>query len=81
MERVRSLARMARRSTSSRFSPAAAAAPATLNTVRSPAIPRRLCLSAGFALKISSVTTTVRQSMPSARTASCAELKCITSPA
>ena len=65
-DRVRSLARRATRSTSSREQPSSAAAQATLKTVRSPAMPRRFCTSSGVALQMSSVTSTVRQSMPSA---------------
>ena len=54
---------------------------ATLKTVRSPAMPRRLCFSATGALDTSSVTVTVSHGMPSARSCSCAASKLSTSPA
>ncbi len=44
-------------------------------------MPRRLCFSAGEALKMSSVTATVSHAMPSARRRSCAASKFSTSPA
>ena len=80
-ERVRSLARTARAWTWARDRPSSVAAPATLNTVRSPAMPRRLCFSAREALETSSVTAMLTHSMPSARRRSWAWVKCRTSPA
>ncbi len=80
-ERVRSLARSAISSTESKVWPASAAAAATLKTVRSPAMPRRLCRSANGAEEMSSVTAMLRQSMPSARSLSWAWVKWRTSPA
>ena len=79
--RVRPLALRASRSTSSRGRPASAAAPATLYTARPPAMPRRnSCWSMG-ALAMSSVTVTMRTSIPWRRSRSAPSVKCSTSPA
>ena len=79
--RVRALALRASLSTSSRPSPASAADPATLKTVRSPAMPRRSAIRSTGALAMSSVTTTVRASVPSDRRRCSACPNCIRSPA
>ena len=55
--RVASLVFVAIRSTSSMPAPSSAAALAQRNTVKSPAMPRRLVMSSGAALAMSSVTT------------------------
>ena len=77
--RVASFAARPTRSTSSMSAPAAAAAPSALKTTKSPAMPRRSSRSGDDAT--SSVTSTMRVSMPSWRSRSAAMPKFITSPA
>ena len=79
--RVRPLALRASRSTSSRGSPASAAAPATLYTTKPPAMPRRSSGWSMGALAMSSVTVTMRTSIPWRRSLSAPSVKCNTSPA
>ena len=79
--RVASLQRRAASTTASRSAPSSAAAQAALNTVKSPAMPRRLVISSAEALAMSSVTATYRVSTPSAVSRSAASPKLSTSPA
>ena len=79
--RVAALARANTRLTSSNPSPASAAALVILKTGKSPAIPRRFSGSAASPEAMSSVTTKVSASIPSARSRSMACPKCSTSPA
>jgi hypothetical protein len=79
--RVTSLAALPMRSTSSMDRPWSAAALMTLKTGTSPAMPRRFSFSSTEAEATSSVTSTVRQSIPSARSRSWAASKFRTSPA
>lgn len=67
--------------TSSRLFPSSHAAPVTLYTVTQPQMPRRLWISSTDAEAMSSVTTAIRASMPSAFSISVASPKCRTSPA
>ena len=55
MVRVRSLAFFVILTSSSNETPAAAAAPAALNTMKVPTLPRRFSFSSGFAAATSSV--------------------------
>ena len=80
-DRVRSFARAATATTSSMESPRSADAPAHLKTKSPPAMPRRFASSPGPALEMSSVTVTVRATIPASLRAASAASKLSTSPA